>query len=210
MDISLLTIFSGAIGGSIITLIGTNIVSFVKDKKAAKNVKKSFVEILDKTYNLSIDKLIEDCDYLKGHLKTQGVAIYRTNDSSFLKANIFDIVDKNILIKLFISKKISIDELFFFTTMLKTCADNTPKSIIDSFYNERTSYIEQTKKDLSFLFLHKENITDDYKSSKQDIENIQADNLQYLCKNSITQLDICKKNLTLLKKISTKIISNLK
>ncbi|ALU25265.1 hypothetical protein [Myroides odoratimimus] len=202
------TLVSGIIA-SIATVFFTNFKEEKKEKKLITNTRESFIDILSNIYLVGVSKMINDCDCLKKFITNRDQYDYYVNNTSFLESDIFEVLDKNTIVKVFSSKNVQFNELISLLIYMKVCLSNTPEKITDTYLRSVEEQTEQTKKDLDFLFKNKEHYPN-FDSEQKRIEEIKYENINGFYISTIKKYDHCKETLTELETRINVLINKLK
>lgn len=151
MEISFLTIISGAVGGSILTLFGTNIVSHCKHKKHIKKTTKFLLEILNGAFTDFLNQhIIRYNQIIKNqYLEEQ---IISTMDSFDIKieANLLVLFNKDDLYEICHSKNINPNIIFVIISYIEFIKEKNPNKLMARF-NEDIQGIEKNFKEYLML-----------------------------------------------------------
>lgn len=199
---------SFAILGSIVTLLGDSITTWNQKRKLIANTQTSFINILETIYLDGVNKMIEDCDKLNLLIKTDTYNSYSPINSTFLESDIFEVLDINILTKVFSRNNLQFNQLITLIIYMKVCNSNTPEMVTNQYIELYQKQIKQKQSDLDFIFRHENMYHVSDEVSK--IERIESDYREGLRNSTLGKYDNCKKNLVTLKEQIEKLIMQLK
>lgn len=214
------TIFAAIIGilGAIIAAFGaayltvklTSKKETVKEEELIENTRKSLLEALENIYLKGVNQMINDSNNMKLFISNKQVQNIVTCSTTFLGSNIFEVLDINVIKKLFLKRHINFDKLISLLIFIKTCEAETPNSIVDQYMLDRNVLIEQRKKDLDFLFRNEKKYKETLEKEELEIENIFTEHSKGHYSSTLERLDHCKKNLEQLKNKIEDVIKKLK
>ncbi|MDM1502264.1 hypothetical protein HX071_08605 [Myroides marinus] len=177
--LSIIGAIIAAFGAAYLTVKFTRKTEKIEENKIIENTRKSFIDVFSNIYLEGIEGMIEDFSRLSKDLSINEGCGLTFNDTSFLDNDIFEVLDKNILIKLFDKYDLEYHKLISLIIFIKDCRIYTPEKITSDYYSNKSKQTEQFKKDLDFLTKNKDTLfINDFKEEKNRIEQTTIVNLE--------------------------------